>query len=464
MKLFPSLVYEKRRQKLMSELKNGIMIFIGNTESPVNYPANAYHFRQDSNFLYFFGLHLPDLAAIFDVDKQKICLYGDDVTIDSIIWMGNQPSMAELSEEVGVKEYKPYASFFKDVKTAKDNNRKVHYLPPYRAETKIIIEQLLDIPIVKQKESASVDAIKTVVSMREIKDEYEIEQMTEAAAIGYKMQMAAMKVAKPGLLESQISGMIEGIALSDGLGTSFPVICSIRGEILHNHYHGNIMNKGDMLLLDCGAENNMRYCSDFTRTIPVDGVFTQKQKEIYQIVLDANNRAFELVREGIEYREIHIAACMILTAGLKDLDIMKGDISDAVSQGAHALFMPHGLGHMIGLDVHDMEDLGEEYVGYDSQTKRATQFGTAYLRFAKKLKSGFALTIEPGIYFIPALIEMWKSENKFSNFINYNVLDKYIGFGGIRLEDNVLVTEKAGKYIGKRIPITIEEIEKEMNE
>jgi Xaa-Pro aminopeptidase len=464
MKLFPAHVYEQRRKEFMTGINNGIVLFLGNNESPMNYPANTYHFRQDSTFLYFFGLNLPDLAAFIDIDRQTVTLYGNDVDIEDIIWMGPQPKLADMALQCGVTITKPYSTLEHEVNEALLAQRKVHYFPPYRHENMILLNKLLGIPFHELKKMSSVDAIRSAVRLREIKDEYEIQEMTLAADIGYEMHLAGMKMARPGMYEREIAGIVEGIALSGGGNVSFPVICSIRGETLHNHYHGNVMNKGDLLLLDCGAETEMHYCSDYTRIIPVSGEFNGIQKDIYQIVLDANNKAFDLVRPGKINREIHLEAAKVIASGLKDLGLMKGDVHDAVANGAHALFFPHGLGHMIGLDVHDMEDYGENNVGYDEEIQRATQFGTAYVRLGKKLREGFALTIEPGIYFIPALIEKWKNEKMHEAFINYNEVVKFIGFGGIRLEDDVLVNASGGRYIGRRLPITVKEVEKVMND
>jgi len=462
MKLFPSQVYENRRKQFMQSMKSGIVIFPGNNYMPMNYPANTYQFRQDSTFLYFFGLNLSGLGAIMDIERQTTVIYGNDVDIESIIWMGPQPSIASLAEQVGIKESKVFSDFEKDINEALLGQRKVHYLPPYRHDTMIMLNRLLGIPVGELKKHASEEAIRAAVALREIKDDYEIAEMKLAVQTGYDMHMAAMKMARPGMYEKEIAGIVEGIALSGGGKVSFPVICSVRGETLHNHYHGNLMNKGDLLLLDAGAETEMSYCSDFTRTMPVSGSFTNQQKNIYQIVVDANNKAFELVKPGTINRDIHLASCKVIAAGLKELGLMKGDVEEAVAAGAHALFFPHGLGHMIGLDVHDMEDYGENYIGYDHEVSRATQFGTAYVRLGKRLKEGFALTIEPGIYFIPALIEKWKNDNMHESFINYNEVLKYIGFGGIRLEDDVLVTASGGEFIGPRLPITVKDVEQAM--
>jgi Xaa-Pro aminopeptidase len=461
--MFEQGVYVSRRKALKDQIKNGILVFIGNNDSPMNYSANPYHFRQDSNFLYFFGLNYQGLAAVIDADSGDEIIYGDDIDLDDVIWMGPQPSIAEKADLVGISNVKPFTSLFDEVEKAKASNRKIHFLPPYRHDNLILISRLTGLPIAQVKENASIQFIKAVISLREVKDHFEIEEIESAASIGYEMHTVAMRMAKPGVLEQEIAGHIEGIALKRGSGVSFPVILSIHGETLHNHYHGNTMRNGDLLLVDAGAESNRNYCSDFTRTIPVSGKFTQKQKEIYDIVLQANNTAIESIKPGIKYQDVHLKTAEVIIAGLKNLGLMKGNVTDALRNGAHAMFFPHGLGHMMGLDVHDMEDLGENHVGYDDHTSRINQFGTAYLRLGKTLKPGFVLTVEPGIYFIPALIEKWKSEKINAEFIDFEKVSDYIGFGGIRLEDDILVTDQGCRFLGNRIPIKSNEIEDWMN-
>lgn len=462
MELFESHVYKNRRDRLQSKFNTGIALIPGNNESPMNYPANGYHFRQDSNFSYFFGLDLAGMVGIIDFDEGEQIIFGNDVNIEDIIWMGPQPMIKDLSERVGITDTRPLSELEAYIKKAQKAERKIHYLPPYRYDNKIFLNKLLGISFEEMKENASVELIKAVVELRSNKDEYEIRELEKAADIGYKMHMAAFQMARPGIIEQEICGFMEGIAYQYGKGPSFPIILSIRGEILHNHYHGNTMQDGDMLLVDAGAQTHKYYASDFTRTMPVSGKFSQRQKEIYQIVLDANNRVFELVKPDVTYQSIHLEAAKVIAQGLIDLGLMKGNAEDAVAAGAHAMFFPHGLGHMMGLDVHDMEDLGENYVGYDDEVSRIDQFGTAYLRMGRRLKPGHVITNEPGIYFIPALIEKWHKEAKFTEFIDYEKTKSYIGFGGIRLEDDLLVTETGVRYIGKRLPITVDEVEEAM--
>lgn len=462
MELFNKDIYSLRRQGIRQSITSGIALILGNNESPMNYPANGYHFRQDSNFLYFFGLDIPGLAGIIDIEEGKDIIFGNDVDVEDIIWMGPQPALKSLAENVGVEHHLPFGKLIDYLNAAISKGRKIHFLPPYRPDNKMLLNQLLKIPFDEIKSGASVDLIKAVIELRSKKDQFEIAELERASAIGFEMHMMAFKMAKHGIIEREICGAMEGIAYKYGNGPSFPIILSVRGETLHNHYHGNTMKDGDLLLSDAGAESVMHYASDFTRTMPVNGKFSQKQREIYEIVMNANNKAASLVKPGITYQNIHFEAAKVIASGLKDLGLMKGNIDEAVAQGAHAMFFPHGLGHMMGLDVHDMEDLGEALVGYDDEVKRSELFGTAYLRMGRKLKEGFVITDEPGIYFIPALIDEWKAANKFEEFINYSAVESYRTFGGIRLEDDILVTESGGRFIGKRLPITIEEVENTM--
>jgi Xaa-Pro aminopeptidase len=457
--MFEAHIYTTRRNRLKKFFKNGVAFFPGNDESSMNYPGNTYHFRQDSSFLYFFGLDQPGLDGLIDFETGEEYIFGNDITMEDIIWMGNQPSVAERASTVGINKTLAYDKQDGFMKKIIKQKKKIHYLPPYRGETIIKLARLLTVPASNVKSGASVDLIKAVVSLRSVKEDIEINEIEKMVDVAYEMHTTAMKMARPGIYEREIAGRIEGIAVSYGGGISFPIILSINGQILHNHYHGNLLKKGRLMVVDAGAESCNGYASDITRTSPVGGKFTSGQKEVYKIVLAANNESIKGVKPGIPFRNVHLNSARIIAEGLKELGLMKGNIDKAVKAGAHALFYPHGLGHMLGLDVHDMEGLGEDYVGYDSSVKRSTQFGTAYLRLAKKLKPGYILTIEPGIYFIPALIDQWKAEKKFREFINYDKVEKYRDFGGIRIEDNVLVTAKGHRILGKPIPKKIKEIE-----
>ena len=457
--MFNSELYSSRRKNLRKLMNSGLLIFPGNNEAAFNYPANTYNFRQDSSFLYFFGLDHPGFAGIIDVDNGEDYFFGDDITMDDIIWMGPQPSIKKRTAQVGITNVLPYMKLSEMIQEAIDKNRKIHFLPQYRGDQSLHLAELLGKKAGEIKDMASVELIKAVIKLRSIKEEEEVKEIEFALNIAYNMHTTAMKMAMPGIVEREIAGKIEGIALAEGLGISFPVILSINGQTLHNHYHGNTLVTERMMVTDAGAESLLHYASDITRTVPVGGKFSQRQKEIYEIVLAANMKAIESVKPGITNKELHIMACETIASGLKDIGLMKGDVKEAVTCGAHALFMPHGLGHMLGLDVHDMEGLGEDYVGYDDQVKRSDQFGLAFLRLGKKLEPGFVFTIEPGIYFIPALIDQWKSEQKFGEFINYDRVESYKDFGGIRIEDNILVTNNGYKVLGKPIPKTVSDVE-----
>ncbi len=461
--MFNKEVYVNRRQKLKSLMNSGIVLITGNNEAPMNYPANTYHFRQSSTYLYFFGIDQPGMAGIIDIDNDKDTLFGDDVSLDDIVWMGPQETMLEKKEKIGADDVQPFDKLADHIKEAQDKGRKIHFLPQYRYDNIFLMEKLLGIHSSKINENVSEELIKTVVKLREIKEDVEIEELEKAAAIGYEMHVTAMKMAaNPGIREQEIAGRIEGIAISHGTMPSFPIILSQNGQTLHNHDHSQFLETGRLMLTDAGAETNLHYASDFTRTVPVGGKFNERQKDIYNIVLTAINHASSLIKPGVTYKSIHIEAAKVIVNGLKALGLMKGNPEEAVEQGVHALFMPHGLGHQMGLDVHDMEGLGETYVGYDEETKRGSVLGIGNLRMGKKLQPGHVITNEPGIYFIPELYDNWKKENKFGEYINYEKVAEYLDFGGIRLEDDILVTKTGHRLIGKRIPISIAEVEETM--
>ncbi len=460
--MFNREIYIQRRRQLREKVSGGVILILGNSDTPMNYKDNTYHFRQDSTFLYFFGLDFQNLAGLIDVDSGEEMLFGNDFSMDDIIWMGPQESMQEKAARVGVKKAMVYEKLFREVGEAVKRGRKIHFTPPYRAENQLLLHELTGVVPSKQKTAASLELIQTIVSLRSIKDSGEIEELKKAADAGYQMHVAAMKMAMPGIWEQKIAGTIEGISLANGNPPSFPIILSQNGETLHNHDHSNMLEKGRLLLVDAGAQTSMHYASDFTRTSPVGGKFSPQQREIYEIVLAANDLATQLARPGVSYLSIHLEAAKVIASGLKALGLMKGDVDAAILAGAHALFMPHGLGHMMGLDVHDMEDLGQIYVGYDDEIRPVNQFGTASLRLGRKLQTGFVITNEPGIYFIPALIDQWKAEKINHEFINFDRLEAYRSFGGIRLEDDLLITETGCELIGERIPISPEEVESTM--
>ncbi len=457
--MFSAHIYQNRRAQLKKQMDHGILLFLGNNETPMNYPANTYPFRQDSTFLYYWGLDLPGFAAIIDLDENREIIFGDDFEVDDIVWMGPQPRVKELAEKVAVTETEPSQNLTFYLNKALGSGRKIHFLPPYRSANILKLRNLLGISPDHINLYASIPFIKAVVAQRSVKAPEEIAEIEKALDITYEIHTQAMKLVKPGMFEYEVAGELQGIALKNNGRLSFPLIFSVHGETLHNIAQLNRMEEGRLLVNDCGGESAERYAGDITRTFPVATTFTDRQKAIYEIVLNAQLTAIASIRPGIRYRDIHLKAAHVITDGLKELGLMKGSSVDAVTQGAHALFFPHGLGHMMGLDVHDMEDLGEDYVGYDETIQRSDQFGLAYLRLAKALKPGFVLTVEPGIYFIPQLIQLWKKEGRFYDFINYDKVEEFLDFGGVRIEDDVLVTEDGHRVLGKPIPKTIEEVE-----
>jgi Xaa-Pro aminopeptidase len=460
--MFQANIYANRRDALKKLVPSGVLLIPGNVEAAYNYSANTYHFRQDSTFLYFFGLNLSGLFGYIDIDSGEDFIFGNDFDLDDIIWMGPQPALSSLAQKVAVSNTAPLSKLAEKIKNARSRGQKIHILPQYRAKNIIQLADLLDISHKAVPEFVSEDFIKGVVNLRSIKDKFEIAEIEKALETAYLMHTTSMKMAMPGVVEQEIAGKIEGIALSGGGPVSFPVILSMNGETLHNHYHGNTLQEGRLMVTDAGCETALNYCSDITRTVPVGGKFSQKQREIYEIVLQANLEVTKHCKPGVFYKDMHLLAARTIASGLKNAGLMKGDVDAAVEQGAHAMFFPHGLGHMMGLDVHDMENLGEKFVGYDHEIERSKQFGLAFLRLGRRLQEGFVITNEPGIYFIPALIDQWKGENKFKEFINYEKLEQYKGFGGIRIEDDLLITAGGCRVLGKPIPKTVSEIEEIM--
>jgi Xaa-Pro aminopeptidase len=456
-KIFSTATYQERRAQIKKNMGSGILLFLGNEESSSNFKDNWYPFRQDSTFLYFFGLDMPGLAAVIDVDRDIEILFGDNLTTEETIWQGAHPPLSDLATTVGVEKTKSKSEISEFLASVSD--RLIHFLPPYRPENSQKLaswfnKSLKEIPFL-----VSVDFIKAVVSLRSIKSDEEILEITKAVNISVSMHKKLMKQAKPGMKEYELLGLVTGEALSHGGNVSFPPIITIEGQILHNHNYSNTLKEGKMLLGDFGAESDMHYAGDITRTIPVGSAFSEGQKEIYQIVLNAYQAAVAALRPGIRFKEVHLLACKKLAEGLKVLGIMKGNLDEAVDQGAHALFFQCGLGHMMGLDVHDMEDLGEEYVGYTEELKKNSQFGLKSLRLGKELEKGFVITIEPGIYFIPKLIDQWQAENLHSDFIDYKKLAHYRNFGGIRVEDGYLITETGSRLLGEPLEIEIKDVE-----
>lgn len=462
--MFSKETYVRRRAELKKLVGNGLIILFGNNEAPANYPANTYSpMRQDSSFLYYFGQHRDGLVGVIDIDNDIEMLLGDDIDVEDIVWMGFTPSVADLAAEVGITKTAPMKELKAICDKAIAQKQTIHFLPPYRHDTKIQIMDLLGIHPSQQKERASLQLIKAVVKMRSTKEPQEIAAIERACDVGYAMHTTAQLLIKPGVTERFIGGQVDGIARSLAQGVSFATIFTQHGEIMHGSPSDNCLEAGRLALCDAGCELD-DYCSDNTRTMPVNGKFTQRQKEIYSIVEACHDYVLEVAKPGVKYADVHFAVCRLMTERLKELGLMKGDTDEAVAAGAHAMFLPHGLGHMMGMDVHDMEGLGQIYVGFDDETRpNLEQFGTNCLRMGRRLEEGFVVTDEPGIYFIPALIDEWKANNHCADFLCFDELEKYKDFGGIRIEDDILVTQDGCRFIGKdRIPYHPNDIEEFM--
>ena len=459
--MFSKETYIRRRAELKKLVGEGVIIFFGNNEAPYNYPANTYApMRQDSSFLYYFGQHRDGLVGVIDIDNDEEWLFGDDIDVEDIVWMGFTPSVTDLAAEVGITKTAPMAKLVEVCHRVTATNATVHFLPPYRFDTKIQIMDLLGIHPSQQKEKASLKLIKAVVKMRATKEPQEIEAIEKACDVGFAMHTMAQMLIKPGLTERLVAGQVDGIARSLSQGNGFPTIFSQHGEIMHGSPSDAVLEDGRLVICDAGCELD-DYCSDHTRTMPVNGKFTQRQLEIYSIVEECHDYVLDVAKPGVKYMDVHFAVCRKMTERLKELGLMKGDTDEAVKAGAHAMFLPHGLGHMMGMDVHDMEGLGQIYVGFDEETRpNLEQFGTNCLRMGRKLEEGFVLTDEPGIYFIPALIDDWKASGHCKEFINFDKLETYKDFGGIRIEDDILITKEGCRFLGsKRIAYHPQELE-----
>ena len=459
--LFCQQTYINRRETLRKRIGSGLILLMGNNDSPMNYPSNVYKFRQDSCFLYYFGQHREGLVGVIDADEGKEYLIGNDIDIEDIVWFGQVDSVADLAAQCGVAHSAPMSQLAQLVEKAKGQGRKIHFLPPYRHDIQIQLMDLLGIHPSQQRQQASVELIKAVVDQRAVKTEEEIAEIEKACAIGYEMHTTAMRLCQPGVTEQYIAGVISGIASSKGCITSFPSILSMHGEIMHGYPSPRPLEAGRLMLCDAGAETNENYCSDNTRTTPISGTFTQRQRDIYNIVVECHDYALSIAAPGVKWWDVHFGVARLMTERLKELGLMKGNTDEAVRNGAHAMFMPHGLGHMMGMDVHDMEGLGQTYVGFDEEVQpNLEQFGTNFLRCGRRLQEGWVMTDEPGIYFIPALIDEWRAKGINKDFLNFDLLETYKDFGGIRLEDDILITKEGCRFLGdKLIPYHTKDVE-----
>jgi len=457
---FSTETYQARRQTLIQSMENGLVFLLGNDNVGMSYRDNHYpYFRQDSTFLYYIGIDLPELAAIIDLDAGKTTVFGEDVTVDSMVWTGPQPSLNTLTEERGIEKYAAPGALAAILEKAQSQGRKIHFLPPYRANHTLRYMELLGMTQEEVAAGGSVELIQAIVRQRSYKTEEELVELEKAVKLTNRMHLTAMQVARAGMTEAEVMAKVHAEALGADSYVSFPIIMTVHGEILHNHHHHNTLTDDRLLLVDCGGESALHYCGDMTRTFPVATSFTQRHKEVYQVALDAQLAAIDALKPGVLYKDVHLLASTRIAEGLKALGIMKGDVQEAVAAGAHAMFLPHGLGHMMGLDVHDMENLGEDYVGYTNLLQRNPQFGLKSLRLGRALESGFVITVEPGIYFIPGLIDQWGTEGKFQEFIDYEVLQGYRDFGGIRIEDDYVITDTGAELLGDPVPKTIADVE-----
>lgn len=454
--MFDKEIYRKRREELKKKVGSGLLLFFGNDDSGVNYEDNTYPFRQDSTFLYFFGQPYAGLNAIIDIDNDKEIIFGDELSIDHIVWMGNQPTIHEKASQAGISDTRPTSELATYLSKAKASGQTIHYLPPYRDTHRLRLYELLGVQ--PHADKPSVDFIKAVVDLRNHKQPEEIVEIEKACNVTADMHIEATKVVREGMYEYEVAAALEAVAQRNGYPLSFPTIATVNGQTLHNHIHVNVVKPGDMFLVDAGAETPEGYAGDMSSTICAGKKFTDRQKSVYDIQVASHLAAVDLLRPGKPFKEVYEEAARVICSGMKDLGIMKGDPAEAVEAGAHAMFFPCGLGHMMGLDVHDMENLGEVWVGYGGEPK-STQFGRKSLRLARPLEEGFVLTIEPGVYFIPELIDYWGAEKRFADFIDYAELNKWRDFGGIRNEEDYLITADGARRLGKKIPLTTEEVE-----
>ena len=454
--MFAKETYVQRRAALKKQIGSGILLFLGNDEQGLNYEDNTFRYRQDSTFLYYFGLSFAGLAALIDIDEDREIIFGDELSIDYIVWMGTQPTLHEKSERVGIRETRPYAGVMDYLHRAVQKGQTIHYLPPYRPEHKLKLMDWLGIPPAHQE--GSIPFIRAVVAQRNHKSAEEIVEIEKACNVTADMHIAATKFIRPGMYEYEVVAEMNHVAESNNCELSFATIATINGQTLHNHYHGNKIQSGQLFLIDAGAEVESGYAGDMSSTIPVDRTFTSRQRAVYEVQNAMHLESVKALRPGIPYMDVYELSARVMVEGLKELGLMKGNAEDAVREGAHALFYPHGLGHMMGLDVHDMENLGEIWVGYDGKPK-STQFGRKSQRLAIPLEPGFVHTVEPGIYFIPELIDLWRGQQKFTDFINYDKVEEYRHFGGIRNEEDYLITETGARRLGKKIPLTPDEVE-----
>jgi Xaa-Pro aminopeptidase len=457
--MFSSHTYKERRSKLKSLVGSGMIILPGNEEVGMNYHDNVYHFRQDSSFLYYTGIDRFNLFFVIDIDNDSEILFGDDLTVDQVIWTGPVDTLSYIASKSEIINVQPYSRISEVLKTAVRHKQQIHFLYPYRSEMVIKLSEWLNIPWHSLRERTSLSLTRAIIAQRSYKSHEEVVELDNAVDLTSAMQLKAIQLSQPGIKEYAIAGQLEGVAISEGGQLSFPTILTVNGQYLHIHAGSNVLKEGQMVLCDCGAESCMHYAGDMTRTFPVNKRFTDQQRGLYEIVLNAQESAVAALRPGILFKDVHFLACVKLAEGLKQVGLLKGDMKEAVSLGVHTLFFQCGLGHMLGLDVHDMENLGEEYVGYTETIKKSTEFGWRSLRLGRKLEEGFVVTIEPGIYIVPELIDLWQSQQKHKDFINYAKVNSLRSFGGIRIEEDYFISASGSRLLGKPFAKTVHEIE-----
>lgn len=440
---FSSTTYTNRRNTLISNMPDGKILFLANEESSINFRDNWHPYRQDSTFLYYGALSMPSIALLIDVENGSTKLFADDVSIDMVIWTGPQPKISSLADQIGITEVFTYNDLQNHL------SGKIHYLPPYRASQAQTLKQLLGIDTL----TPSLELINAIQKQRSIKTDEEVVLIEEACRLSKGMHAEVIQHIKPGVYEYELVAIASKFALENNVRWSFPPILTKNGQTLHNHYHGHKIGEDDIVLMDSGVELESGYCGDITRTTPANGKFSPERQEIYDLVHKMYKESIEKANSGTKYLDVHLHASKVLVEGLKEIGLMKGDTEEAVTEGAHAMFFQHGLGHLMGLDVHDMENFGEENIGYTDTVKKSTQFGLKSLRLGKELEVGNVITIEPGIYIIPELIDKFEAEGRFSNFVNYEMLNKMRGLGGIRIEDDFLITDQGAKMLGGDNPL-----------
>lgn len=456
---FPLSTYKRRRDRLKRDVGGGLLLFLGNGEVGINYTDNTYPFRQDSTFLYFFGISQPGLAAIIDIDEDREIVFGNELTIDDIVWTGAVPTVGEMSRDVGIQETMPMRLLSNYLNHSRSKGQVIHFLPPYRADHRIWLWELLQVEPAAQDKNASIPFITAVVVQRNHKDSEELACIEQAVDLSTEMHLAAYRTVRPGMHEAEVAATVAEVAARQGHALAFPTIATICGQVLHNHGFIHAMAQGDIFLLDAGAEGPGHYAGDLSSSMPVGHRFSSRQEEIYTIHLESFSAAVDMLRPGTPFLDVHLAAATKIAEGMKGLGLMKGDPAEAAAIGAYALFFPCGVGHMMGLDVHDMENLGEQYVGYAEGERKSTQFGFKSLRLARPLEPGFVFTVEPGIYFIPELMDQWEAERRFADFICYDKLHAWRDFTGLRNELNYVITTDGAKCLGNlRKPMTLDEV------